>query len=154
MSEVHGFLIIRLPDSFLKKVDIDDGCLNSSIVAAIVELAGISEPIDEKLLLRDLDLICEGIEKRADLLLVYPFDEHFMDLAKLLTEHGEGVEIYGAIGHEAGVSGYYLLDADGNRSVTILDIESEEDVDPEETFAGFLENIPEQIKQTFDDILP
>ena len=150
----NGFLILKLPANVLDKIEIEDGCLSSSVIAAIIEFAGISEPIEEKLVLLGLDLMCEGIEKRSNLLLLYPFDEHFMDFAQLLAEHGEGVELYAGIGHEAGVSGYYLLDADGNRSVAFIDIESEEDVDPAETYAQFRKKIPEHIKQTFDDILP
>lgn len=154
MSEVNGFLIFKLPTSILDKVGIEDECLSSSVIAEIIEVAGIKEPVDEKLVLLDLDLMCDGIEKRADLLLIYPFDEHFMDFAKLLAEYGKGIEFYGAIGHEAGVGGYYLLDAEGNRSLALLDFESEEDCDPEEIYARFLKSIPERIKDVFDDIFP
>lgn len=152
MSEVNGFMIFKLPKPVLDKISDDDQCINHEVVNDIIKSAGIVKDFDEKLFLVDLDLTCDGIEKRSDFLFVYPFDEHFMYLGKLLAEHGKGIELYSVISHEYGVSGFYILDAEGNRFVESVDIESEEDVDPAEIHKQFLKRIPKSIKTTFDDI--
>ena len=75
-----------------------------------------------------------------------------MELMKLIVNKGKEIEVYGLIAHEYGLTEYYALNKEGKRFIGVYDDEGEENIDKKELISSLLKNIPDEVKQVFDDI--
>ena len=154
MSEVSGSLILKLTDQALNSLDDQSSHLSWENISSLLDAFNIELDLSDEKDLKQFNFSHEGLEKRENYALIYPFGEEFMHLMKLMVSAGENLEIYGFINHEYGVSEYYGLNAEGKQLVAHFDEEGEEEVDltHDEIIADFISFVPDAIKQSFDDI--
>ncbi|MEM7587735.1 MAG: hypothetical protein AAF560_30385 [Acidobacteriota bacterium] len=152
MSEITGSLVLKLPESVSSLMDDVDAEITDEALTAILNAAGLgsqSEMLEECF---GAALEFEGLEKRGEYVLVYPFDESYMELMRILVRDGAGIEIYGGISHEYGVQEYYVLARDDVKFIGHIDREGEDDADPAEVVAEFQRLVPKTVKSTFPEV--
>jgi hypothetical protein len=152
MAEVSGSLIFKVSDSVFSKLSEETGGLSSDDLQAILDSSDISlTPMHTEDFERS-NFSHEGLEKRKGYILIYPFDEEYMALMKLIINKGKKIEAYGLISHEYGTTEYYALNKDGERFVGTYDAEGEDNLDQKELIANLIKLVPDEVKKIFDDI--
>jgi len=152
MAEVSGSLIFKLSEDVFSKLNEDTSNLDwndvqNILMSSCIELEGINTED-----LEHASFYHEGLEKRKGYILIYPFDEEYMELMKLIVNKGKEIEVYGLISHEYGLTEYYALNKEGKKFIGAYDDEGEENIDKKELISSLLKIVPDEVKQVYNDI--
>ena len=154
MSEVNGSLILKLTDQALNHLDDQSSKLTWDNIKVLLTAFDIEIDHTTEEDLKQFNFSHEGLVKRENYALIYPFGEEYMHLMKLIVSAGEHLEVYGFIHHEYGVSEYYGLNAEGKQMIAQFDEEGEEEskLTHDQIIENFITFMPDTVKQTFAEI--
>ena len=157
MSEAYGTILLKLPEPLYEVLCEDDDGVSVDAIRELFTVAGIdlSKPSYSTLIPETEHgyFPHEGVEVRSGVLAIVIFGEEWMPVMQILVKNGKGVEAYGSINHEHGVSEYYALNADGNAFYELIDFEASFNTEREdEIVAEWLALIPDEIKILYPEV--
>jgi hypothetical protein len=158
MSEASGPILIKAPAAVLEAMLDGGNTITWEGMSALFAAAGIVSLVDSHPLLRFCEGVTfsdEGIKRKRGFLYVCVFGDQWMSAMQSLLKTGQGIEVYGYIGHEWGFNEYYALNDKGERFFETIDFESDdedEEVDEQAVFERWLSHVPPAVQAAFPDV--
>ena len=157
MSEAYGTILLKLPEHLYETLCEDDQGVSVDAIKELFVATGIdlSKP-SYSMLIPETEhgyFPHEGIEVRSGVLAIVIFGEEWMPVMQILVKYAKGIEAYGSINQEHGLTEYYALNADGSSYYELIDFEASFNTDrEEEIIADWLALIPDEIKILYPEV--
>ncbi|MET0027612.1 MAG: hypothetical protein ABW101_08235 [Candidatus Thiodiazotropha sp.] len=154
MSQLNGSIFIKLPEELLSYFKEEPMVVSWNMINHILELSGLADAqtlLDyDASFLKEEGFITEGTEVNGQYTLIFPVASAWKDIIQSLIEKGKGIEIYGAIDDDYGTE-YYALSATGEKHHTYIDLEGDDEADPQGALKEFLNKVPDDVKKLFPE---